>query len=64
MGILVYKGFDLKSRIVLFELYPIPGDCSKLGIPNLTRVPLLKSWLILQTARFTTFTVSEFLREN
>ena len=42
--------------------YPIYGDQSKLGLPNLARMFLIKCYWKLQNARVTAFTVSELLR--
>ena len=38
-------------------------DFGKLGIPNLAQMFLIKSYLMLQNARFTAFTISEMSRE-
>ena len=51
-------------EISLYEIFPISGDWDKLGIPNLTRMSLIKSYWILQNVRDTAFTISELLREN
>ena len=53
-----------KSKIPPSEFCPVSGDWGKLGIPNLTQMSLTKCYWMLQSARVTAFTVSEFLREN
>ena len=53
-----------KSEIPPSEFCPISEDWGKLGIPNLARMSLIKSCLMLQNARVTAFTVPELLREN
>ena len=53
-----------KLEISPSEFCPISGDWGKLGIPNLARMSLVKSYWMLQNARVTAFTVSELLREN
>ena len=40
------------------------GDWGQSGIPHLARVGLMKCYYMLQNARVTAFTVSEFLTEN
>ena len=46
------------------EFCPISGGWGKLGVPNLTGMFLINSYLMLENARFTAFTVSQLLREN
>ena len=53
-----------KSKIPQSEFCPISRGWSELGIPNLARMSLIKSYWILQNARVTAFTISELLREN
>ena len=53
-----------KSEIPLFEFCPISQDWGDLGLPNLARTFLIKSYRMLQNARVIAFTVSELLREN
>ena len=54
----------LKSEIFPPEFYPISGDWDKLGIQNLARMSLIKTYWMLQNPRVTSFTISELLREN
>ena len=51
--IFVYKGLtrNRKLEIPPSEFCSISGDWGKLGIPNLTRSSLIKSYWILQNAR-------------
>ena len=54
-----------KSEIPTSEFFPISGEWDELGIPNLARMFLLKSFLwMLQNAIVTAFTVFELLRER
>ena len=53
-----------KSEIPPSEFCPISGDWVELGMSNLAWMSLIKSYLILQNARVTAFTVPELLREN
>ena len=53
-----------KSDISPSEFCTISGDWSKLGIPNLARIFLMKCYWMLQNARVTAYTVPELLREN
>ena len=53
-----------KSEIIPSEFCRISIDLVELVIPNLARMYLMKSYWTLQNARFTTFTVSELLREH
>ena len=53
-----------KSEIQQSEFCPISGDWSKLGIPNLAQIFLIKYYWILQNASVTAFNISELLREN
>ena len=53
-----------KSKIPPSEFCPISGDWNELGISNLAWMSLIKFYWILQNARVTALTVSEFLREN
>ena len=46
------------------ELCLISGDCGELGISNLTRKSLMKSYLMQKNYKFTAFTISELLWEN
>ena len=69
MTIFVYKGLKdwpefPKSEIPPSEFCPISRDLGELGIPNLTRMSLIKCYWILQNARVKAFTVSELLRET
>ena len=50
--------------MLLFDFYPISENWGKLEIPTLAGKSLVKSCLMLQSARFTAFTVSELLSEN
>ena len=52
-----------KPEIARSELCPLCGEWGELGIPNLVRTSLIKSYWMLQNARVTAFTVSELLRE-
>ena len=52
-----------KPEIARSELCPLSGEWGELGIPNLVRTSLIKSYWMLQNARVTAFTVSELLRE-
>ena len=51
-----------RSKIPPSLFYPVSGDQSKLGLPNLARMFLIKCYWKLQNARVTAFTVSELLR--
>ena len=53
-----------KSEIPPSEFFLISGDWGKLGIRNQGWMSLMKSYWMLQNARFTVFTVSELIREN
>ena len=53
-----------KSKILLSEFCPIPGDWVDLKIPNLTPMSPIKCYWVLQNARVTVFTVSKLLRKN
>ena len=53
-----------QSEIPPSECCPISGDWGELGIPNLTRMSLMKCYWMQQNARVTVFTGSELLREN
>ena len=53
-----------KSGIPLSEFCPVSGDRGKLGISNLWIMSLIKCYWMLQNARVTAFTISEFSREN
>ena len=53
-----------KLKIHSSEFCPISWDWDELGMPNLTRMSLMKCYWMLQNARVTAFTVSELLREN
>ena len=69
MTIFVYKGLKdwpefPKSEIPPSEFCPISGDLGELGIPNLTRMSLIKCYWILQNARVKASTVYELLRET
>ena len=63
----VSKRFDQKSRNGKdppSEFCPISKNWGKLGLPTLAWVSLMKSYLMLQNAWFTAFTVFELLKEN
>ena len=67
MTIFVYKELirNPEIGIPLSNFCSISVNCGELGIPNLARMSLIKSyWIILQNARVTAFTISELLREN
>ena len=51
-----------KSKTLPSEVCPISGDWGELGIPNLPRMFLMKCHWMLQNARFTAYTASEFLK--
>ena len=53
-----------KSEIVQPEFCPKSGEWSKLEIPNLAWMSLMKRYRMLQNTKVTAFTVSELLREN
>ena len=53
-----------KSEIPPSEFCPISGAWGKSGIPDLSRMSLMKCYWMLQNASFTAFTVSELLRET
>ena len=53
-----------KLEIPTSEFFPISGDWSKVRIPNLARMSLIKRYWMLRNSRVTAFTVYEFLREN
>ena len=53
-----------KSEIPPSVFCPVSGDWSKLGIPNLAWMSLMKCYWIIQKARVTAYTVSELLGEN
>ena len=53
-----------KLEIHPFEFCSISGDWSKLGIPNLAEMSVIKCYSKLQNAKVTAFTVFELLREN
>ena len=53
-----------KSEIPPSEFCPISGDWSKLWIPDLAWMSLIKCYWMLQNSRVTAFTVFELLREN
>ena len=53
-----------KVEIPPSEFWTISGDWGKLGIPNFAWMSLMKSYLMLQNARFAAFTVSKLLKEN
>ena len=52
-----------KSKISPSEFYPISGDWSELGIPNLAWMSLIKCYWMPQNAKVI-YTISELLREN
>ena len=52
------------SQVHPLEFCPIFGDWGKFGIPNLTRVSLMKYYWMLQNTKVKAFTVSGLLREN
>ena len=62
MTIFVYKGLTRNLEIgnTPFEFWLISGDWGKLGTPNLSRMPLMKLFWMLQNARVKAFTFSEF----
>ena len=64
--IFFYKGLTTNLEIGNTHDWVLPniGDWDKLGIPNLTKMSLIKCYWMLQYARVTTFTVSELFREN
>ena len=66
MTIYFYKGLtrnqEIRNDPSVFFL--ISGDWGELGIPNFARIPLIKSYQLLQNAKVTAFTVSELLRKN
>ena len=66
MTVFVYKGLIKIPKIGTLpsEFFPMAGDWVKLGIPNLSRMSLIKIQLTLQNAKVTASTVSELLREN
>ena len=49
------------SEIPSSEVWSISGNWGKQGIPNLAQASLIKCCRMLQNARVTAFTVSEFL---
>ena len=53
-----------KAEIPPSDFSPISGDWGELWIPNLTWMPLRKSYWMLQNSRVTAFTVFGLLREN
>ena len=53
-----------KSEILLSDFYPTLGDWAKLGIPNFSRMSLIKCYYIMKNIKVTFFTVSELLCEN
>ena len=53
-----------KLKILSSEFCPISRDWGELGMPNLTRMSLMKCYWMLQNARVTAFTVPELLRKN
>ena len=53
-----------KLEIPPGEFRPISGDYSKLGMPSLAQMSLIKCYYMLQNTRVTAFTVSELLGEN
>ena len=57
----VYKG--LTRNLEIGNQLPKESG-GESGIPSFTRIPLVKSYLLLQSARFTALTVSELLRKN
>ena len=66
MTIFVYKRLTKNQENVNThsEFCPISGELRKRTIPNLVEMCLMKSYLLLQNARFIAFTASELLREN
>ena len=46
------------------KFFLISGDWGKIGIPNLARLSLIKSYWILQNALVTVFTFCDSLRQN
>ena len=64
LTIFVYKGLTRSPEIGNKPLCPISGDWGELRVPNLARMSLIKSYCLLQSARFTTRTVSEFSRKK
>ena len=53
-----------KLEIPPSKFYPIYGDWSELGMPNLAQMPLIKSYWMQQNAKVSALIVSELLREN
>ena len=53
-----------KSETPPSRFCPVSGNWGELGIPNLTRMSLIKCYARLQDSRVTTFTASGLLREN
>ena len=64
MTVSFYKELTRNPEITPSEFCPVSGDWSELGILNLARTSLMKSYWMLQNARVTAFTISRFLREN
>ena len=66
MAIFLYRNWPeiRKSEIPLSEFCLVSGDWGKLGIPNLTRMSIMKCYWMLQNAGVTAFTLSELLREK
>ena len=60
MTILVYKGLIRYPEIPLSDCCPVSGDGGELGIPSLTWISFMKSYWIMQNARFTAFTVFSY----
>ena len=62
----VYKGLTRNLEIANTTVWvlPISGDWSKLGIPNLARMSLIKTYWTLQNVSATACRVSELLREK
>ena len=64
-GNFLLKGINQKSgNTEKSEFFLMSGDWGRSGIPNLTRISLIKCYYMLQNARVTASTVSELLREN
>ena len=63
MTIFLYKDRPeiREPEIPTSEFCPISGDWDKLGIPSLAEMSLMKFYWMLQNARVTALTVSQFL---
>ena len=59
MTISFYKGLTRNSENgnTPSDFCPLSGDWDELGLPNLTRTPLIKCYWMLPNARVTAFTV-------